>query len=468
MDEYRSVIREQQGNQAAVVFLHGFGGNITETWQEFPHWLEATQALSGWDIHCLGYSSRLRVDFRGLWSGDPALATIATQLATTARLYLGSYHSLALVAHSMGGLVVQRALLDDEELRNRTGHVALYGTPSGGLVKAALAWFLKRHLQDMAHDGAYITEVRTRWRERFAHPARHPFRLLVVAGDRDEFVPVSSSLDPFRGGDFPDVACAVVPGNHVEIVKPAVIDHPSVQALVDHLQGKAPVAGAWDSARLAVETRQFQSVIDRWLPHADELDDDAVVTLALALESVGRQADALAVLSSGQHTRSSTDAAGVLAGRLKRRWLVDRRAEDATHALDLYASAYRQSAASGDEAQAYYHAINVAFMQLAWLKDRAEARTHARLAFDHCRRARADENPAQAKWRLATQAEARLYEDDPGAAIDGYRDAVACQPAPGPRELESMYQQAMRTADLMGLDEAQVRRLDAVFMAPST
>jgi pimeloyl-ACP methyl ester carboxylesterase len=46
---------------------------------------------------------------------------------------LDRYESLALIAHRMGGLVAQQALLDDPLLVGRVRHRILFGTPSGGL-----------------------------------------------------------------------------------------------------------------------------------------------------------------------------------------------------------------------------------------------------------------------------------------------------------------------------------------------
>ena len=75
--------------------------------------------------------------------------------------------------------------------------------------------------------------------------------------------------------------------------------------------------------------------------------------------------EALQVLE--QHYRSgtsSTDALGVLAGRLKRRWLAERRAADLERARQLYSEGLARAEAEGDAAQAYYHAINIAFLDL--------------------------------------------------------------------------------------------------------
>src|SRR4051812_25975231 len=105
--------RNNGDDKAAVVFLHGFGGDAAATWLEFPNVLGADRTLREWSIFSIGYPSRLRLDWRGIWSADPPLITISDKLRTQLRAApLERYKAIALIAHSMGGLVVQRAILD--------------------------------------------------------------------------------------------------------------------------------------------------------------------------------------------------------------------------------------------------------------------------------------------------------------------------------------------------------------------
>jgi len=113
---------------AAVVFVHGFGGDTKETWQDFPKLLAEEPKLAGWDIFTLGYDTRLRVDILKLWSADPDLNEVALKLRTDAKTgALKDHQSLCLIAHSMGGLAVQRAPLDiaDFELAAGDGETLL-------------------------------------------------------------------------------------------------------------------------------------------------------------------------------------------------------------------------------------------------------------------------------------------------------------------------------------------------------
>ena len=130
-----NTIRSQPNCERAVVFLHGFSGNRDDTWDRLPGLLGTV--VADWDIYTLGYATTFRPDILGVWSADPDLPILATMLTTQASIDpLKRYRSLALVAHSMGGLVVQRALVDDPGLADRTEKVVLFGTPSAGLRKA--------------------------------------------------------------------------------------------------------------------------------------------------------------------------------------------------------------------------------------------------------------------------------------------------------------------------------------------
>jgi len=200
--------------KAAFAFVHGFGGDTATTWGKFPEFLMAEPQLQSWGIFGLGYRSSVRVDVPGIWSGDADIDVLAEGLRTALSLApFDRCEVVALAAHSMGGLVVQRALLKDPQLRDRLTHVFLFGTPSRGLAKAWFGALFKSQLWDMAAGGSFITALRADWDRTFKNGTKFFFR--AIGGERDDFVPAKSSIEP-----FPDGVRGVVPGNHVEIVKP--------------------------------------------------------------------------------------------------------------------------------------------------------------------------------------------------------------------------------------------------------
>ena len=179
-------IRSRPNCARALVFLHGFSGDRDDTWNRLPGLLGTVVAY--WDIYTLGYATTFRPDFLGVWSADADLPILATMLKTQAHIDpLRRYRSLAVVAHSMGGLVVQRALVDNPDLADRTEKVVLFGTPSAGLRKASWLMFWKRQLRNMASGSEFITALRKDWAARFE--PEPGFDLMVVAGEQDRFVP---------------------------------------------------------------------------------------------------------------------------------------------------------------------------------------------------------------------------------------------------------------------------------------
>ncbi len=435
------VTHRARGARVALVYLHGFSGDPVKTWGQFPNFVAADHHLSDWDIFSIGYTTRLIPDIVGLWSADAPLDRLVELFfAATTYSSLGAYKTLAFTAHSMGGLILQRALLDHRELSDRTSHVVLYGTPSRGLSKAGRFSFLKRQVRDMADSSEFITTLRSRWEAEFEPNA--PFQFTSVAGDQDEFVPSASSLDP-----FPPSCRVVVPGNHLDIVKPSKATCLSVQLLLKSLIGEAPESGPRNAAAIALESRDFVRAVRLLEGHESELDANGLVQLAPALEGTGRQEEAIAVLE--RQVGGETDPMGVLAGRLKRRWLAGHRRADAECALALYRKAYQLSSAKNDSDQAYYHGINVAFMELAYGSDHEAAKTMALQVLGHCALAR------KTAWRLATEGEANLVMGETNVALQRYEEAISLRV--NPREVTSMFQQALRVADLVGDDTAAAK-----------
>jgi len=412
--------------------------------------------LNDWDFLGFGYQSHKLFDLVGLWSADPRLEEISTMLYGRPEIAPAKYKSLTFVAHSMGGLVVQRALVKYPDLRKRTSHVVLFGTPSNGLEKARGFSFWKRQINNMAAGGPFVTDLRKDWKDLELN-TKAPFSFMAVAGELDQFVPPSSSLAP-----FPKSMQRVIPGNHVTMLDAQSLDHPGVQIIMAALTDQAAASGPLASAKRAVEMGEFQTLIGQLWPEHDQpnaplpdgLDDDAAVQLAIALGRTNRQEDAIRILRT--HKPSGTDVLGVLAGRLKRSWWVDRKADDLQSARDLYQRAYDQATAKTpvDHDQAYYHGINVAYLALAGGRDFAAAREMAERVLTHTANAL---DPGRRKWILPTEGDALLILGRTAEGLDQHQNAARQELKPW--EAQSMEDQAMRVADLCGLSEVDAQRL---------
>lgn len=440
-------------SEVAIVFVHGFSGDALKTWGNFPTYIAAEQGLLSWDVFSYGYATSLfRFETPQLWSADPDIERLALGLRTAAALPpLNQYKSLAFIAHSMGGLVVQEALLEeqpidfDNQLAHRTSHVILFGTPSGGLEKASIR-SSKPQIKDMGLGATgFVQRVRSRWDTYFkTRPEdmddNHPFTFLVVAGDQDEFVPATSSLHPFH-----ERYRRVIPGDHLSIVKPTEASHPAMQLVERAFCHNASLVSALDSARVAVEMRDFRRAIQFFQSHPGELDKPALVQYALALDGLGRRQEAIKVLT--EHGGTHSDALGTLGGRLKRRWRVERREADAIEALGFYEEGYRLALAQQDLSQAYYHAVNAAFMYLVFRRDSTVAKEWAERSLTACQAAVDDISI----WRLVTEGECLLITGEDEEALTHYRRALKMEA--NPWKLRSAYEQAYLVAKYLEKEE---------------
>ncbi|HEX3092680.1 MAG TPA: tetratricopeptide repeat-containing protein [Candidatus Angelobacter sp.] len=441
-------VRKTQKTKA-ILFVHGFSGNAHHTFGMLPAFIAGNPSLKDWDIHCFGYPTSLAPDITGVWSADPDLTTLGGLLYAARGIHYKQYDRLALVAHSMGGLIVQKALLEPD-FAKYISHVALFGTPSNGLRKAGLAKLFKRQARDMAYESVFIKSVRADWTGRYGSGT--PFLFRAVAGVKDEFVPEQSSLGPFR-----KEVQARVNGNHLEIVKPETADSDSAVLLADFL-------GSPDGAPVTAvrHVSAFELTVATLWPNRKTLAEKERVKLALALEMVGRRSDAIEILTEAHE--GNTELTGVLAGRLKRQWLADPDGspQEGQRALDLYTEAYRLATQRGDHAQAFYNGINVAFLNLALSKSLDDTRSTARDCLMHCKEV-SDSAPINAspdKWRLATEGEAHLYLDNLEASLSRYAQALNADP--DAREIDSMRRQALWAARLLEQPLAEAR-LDKLF-----
>ena len=443
-------------NETAIVFVHGFTGDVAKTWGRIPEFLQTDSRLNEWDLLGVGYQSNRRFDLTGLWSSDAQLTEIATMLHSRPELSPGKYKRLALVAHSMGGLVVQQALVSYEDLRNRTSHVVLFGTPSGGLTKASFASFWKRQIENMEAGGPFINALRGKWKSLNLDSAP-PFTFLAVAGETDQFVPPESSLGP-----FPQSKGDVIPGNHLTMLEAESAEAPCVQKILQAVCKDAAPHGARSAAKVSLETGDFADIIRRLWPNRasnpdqlpTNLDDYGAVQLAIALEKTGDSAAALGVLKS--HKPRGTDVLGVLAGRLKRRWWLTSNADDLEEARKLYQQAYDQSVAKNppDHDQAYYHGINLAYLAVAAQLDFNTAQAMASKVLEHVVQA---SNPALRHWRPATKGDALMILGRADEAMAQHQEAAAQELKPW--EASSMEEQALRIADICRLGKAYIDNL---------
>lgn len=419
--------RNEPASNNVILFLHGFSGDSATTFGNIPQYIKEDDRLNGWDMFSVGYSSNQMPSLGiGIWAAIPDITKLADFLNTTIHNQFVKYKQIAIVAHSMGGLVVQKALLElDAASRNRITYLLLFGTPSNGLNKAGVVKFWNRQLRDMASDGPFVTTLRKKWNETFA--AGYPFSFKVVAGTDDEFVPTASSQQPFD-----KKYCEVVSGNHLAIVKPDDKNHAGYQLIIATLTKTVFNNPFTDKEAINLLQGNYTDVVNNLLPQKDELDKKGLAKLIFALEGLGRSDEAIKILEDSTLAANNSDMLGIIGGRYKRRYLNNYQSKDVAKAAEYYKRALDTATQNTNDELIYYAAINLAFLSLM-NENNNGMKAYAQTALD------AAKNCPDNYWKTATVAEASLYLGDMEGAKMGYIKAAV---QAGVREKLSMYANA--------------------------
>lgn len=226
----------------ALVFVHGIFGDTLDTWKNaktgkhFYDLISADPRLgSHFDIFAYGYPSNM------LQAGSSTIQEAANRLINDLQYYgIDQYKKVVFVAHSMGGLVVLRALLTKRDLLPSVPLVILFATPQEGAQITELARHVLNNpgLAEMlpADSNSYLQNLNDEWRG--IDPAHRPhvacaYEKLPIAGV--VIVPFDSATR------FCDEAATPVEANHIDIVKPATADDDSYIALSNAVMSFVPI-----------------------------------------------------------------------------------------------------------------------------------------------------------------------------------------------------------------------------------
>ncbi|MEU8301841.1 alpha/beta fold hydrolase [Micromonospora sp. NPDC048909] len=222
----------------AVVFVHGLFSS-PQAWDAFAKLLSTDpDVVGGFDLHYYRYSSPV---FE--WKPNRAIPTLdtiskgfATFLATTCR----EHDRLVLVAHSQGGLIVQRYLSDvladgrGQELR-RVCSVVLFACPNSGSEFMLSVRSFFRQPQDLTLrpfvESIADTQRRVLDKVIYAREVTGtscPIPITAYAGESDNIVRPASAMAVFPSH-------GVLPGDHSSIIRPTKRTDLTYVALKYHL-----------------------------------------------------------------------------------------------------------------------------------------------------------------------------------------------------------------------------------------
>ena len=200
--------------KSLALFIHGLGGSAKATWLDFPKLIEEDAELSArYDASTFEYST-------AMFGAAPSLQTCAEALGTEIETRYSGYSSIALVAHSQGGLIARWHIAHQINSGRvlRIDRLLTFATPHQGAVGASvLSWIpgVSRQTKALGPNSEFMQALGLAWTQA---KADQKIATLHVGADSDRIVgPVSAKGEATNP--------AVVGGTgHVQVVKPSSSD----------------------------------------------------------------------------------------------------------------------------------------------------------------------------------------------------------------------------------------------------
>ena len=411
--EVVTVYRETEEATNLLLFVHGFSGEATDTFGIIPSLLSEEPKMDGWDIKPLGYTQNVNPELgKDISAGLNDIIKIADYLTTSIKYKFDKYDRIAIVAHSLGGLVAQKSIIDlQDEFRNKISHLILLGSPNNGFNTSFLNEVSNQKFADLSSDGNFITNLRQDWQNKFNN--NYPFKLKVASATEDEIVSHISCFESFN-----EEYCETVQGNHLSMVKPEDKNNDCYNLILSTLTNTEFYNEFTNNEEINLALGKYDVIVKKLLPKVDALDTNGLKQLIFSLEGLDRKDEALEILNEHPLATNNTDLMGLLAGRFKRSYLKSFDAKHAESALNYYSKALEIAIKEENQNQIYYHAINIAFISIVFKNNESNMMKYAKLALETALNCRDN------LWKYATIAEANMYIGDMKKAEEFYSKAA--------------------------------------------
>lgn len=164
----------REGNPGVILFVHGISGNSKETWQNgtayWPAIVRDDPLFNGMDIAVLDYPSKFfgqGYDIDGL---AEEFGRIAMDSDKDLGLNLPKYERIVVIAHSMGGIVVRKFIINTPDIRNKIKGLFLFSTPMDGSSLANVLSTISdnpavKQLRRPKDNDEFIRRLRTAWKK---------------------------------------------------------------------------------------------------------------------------------------------------------------------------------------------------------------------------------------------------------------------------------------------------------------
>jgi len=214
----RLAIKDGASHRQELVFVHGWRGD-SGSFGKLPDYLS-----QHFDCPAKVYEYPT-----GSWTHSPAIYYVAQNLNHWLKVNVAA-EKVALVTHSMGGLVARKCLVIQQYSRSsfdgRVKHVALIASPnnasSGAAILRQLPSMNSPQLTDLAPSSAFVPELNAQWLMWTSARVPHACTVRSIYGTADAIVSPANAqgLDaeavPILGATHLNIVDQTVPGSELE------------------------------------------------------------------------------------------------------------------------------------------------------------------------------------------------------------------------------------------------------------
>ena len=196
-------------NKDLILLVHGWNGDKILTWSSLSHLLLTDDLLGQFDIATFGYPT-------GCFGTHSGIADIARDLDTFVNAHLQEYERIHIIAHSLGGLVTRRYIVDVLKERGKGGlkveHLLLFATPNEGTrwyIGFFGTLFCGKQPSEARGTSTFISDLGNEWikfvqnggRDDLPVANRKRIPTLSIVATEDELVESSSASSYFKESD---------------------------------------------------------------------------------------------------------------------------------------------------------------------------------------------------------------------------------------------------------------------------
>jgi tetratricopeptide (TPR) repeat protein len=362
--EVKKVFRKTENANNVILFVHGFSGDAHNTFGNIPELFTKEKRLDGWDMFPFGLNANVNPEIgKDVWASVKDINRVADNLSSVIKHKFKDYDRIAIVAHGLGGIVTQRAILNlDDDNKDHISHVLLFGTPSNGITNDAIKSLWENKINDLIQGQPFITDLRSDWNNTFKN--NYPFNFKVVYARRDDFVSKESCLDPFDKSHWETVL-----GDHFSMAKVENAENDSYSLILETLTDNKFTNKFLDREEVNLILGEYDEVVRLLLSNLEKLDEQGLERLIFALEGLGQRDKAFEILNSHKLAKTDPDIMNVLGGLYKRKYLDNSLAEDGKAAFDCYTKALKLATEINQTEQICANARNLAFINIIFDKD---------------------------------------------------------------------------------------------------